>query len=126
MKFLTLSLVFILSSCAAYETLKTPVDFITGSETERVLKQDEMDKYYNERTGGIPGDSYEITVNAPQGTVINSAMDMFHREARDLCGSDNYKHEITSRGTTEQIEYQRQGQKTIRIPTVTGKVTCYK
>jgi hypothetical protein len=122
---LILVLASIVSSCSAYETLSTPVDFILGKDEEKLEKM-KLDENYNQRQQGIAAGTYEITVTAPQGTLMNTAVDMFHEEAEKLCEGQNYQHKIISQGMTEEIEYQRQGQITNSVPTLVGQVTCYK
>lgn len=113
-----------LTSCKeAYETLSTP--FKAAGEGIGLIGSTVVakDGKIKEETVSAVG-AYEISVKAPPGSVANTAVELFHKEARKACGGANYKHKITHTGSEDHIEYLRDRTETTRVPTVKGLVIC--
>ena len=120
---ITLS-VLTITSCEAYETLKTPFDRAAnkigniGSTLVGRPQSDELPKKLS--TVG----AYEVAVKAPPGAVKSTAVDLFYKEASKVCNGGSYKHKITHQGTTSHVEYLRDTSTSEMVPTVKGIVVC--
>jgi hypothetical protein len=141
-KILALTLLLSATACDNYETLRDQVkyrsdkafDFIGANVTQKlgvtpqsntsdVKNQIPQDKKQEEDLKPVPN-AYEITVNAPAGTSMNSAMDMFKAEAKKVCGSDNFSQKITQTGTDTIREFGMKNVKEVQIPQIKGVITC--
>lgn len=120
-----LTVLLTLTSCKeAYETLSTPFKYAgqgLGYIGSTVVDGGEKEIPKVNSVG-----AYEVSVKAPAGSVINTAIDLFHKEARRICGGATYKHKITHKGTTPSVEYLRNTSNTQNVPTVKGLVICNK
>lgn len=132
MKNITIALLagLALSSCqGAYETLSTPFKHV--GKGLGYIGSTVVGSTSGERDTGIGATSkpsavgaFEIAVKAPSGSVVNTAVDLFHKEARKICGGAKYKHKITHKGTTSHVEYARTSAISQEVPTVKGVVIC--
>lgn len=122
--FLSAVVILSLASCKeAYETLSTP--FKAAGEGIGLVGSTVVPKKTQSGVNAIPSvGAYEISVKAPPGSVGNTAVELFHKEARKACGGAKYKHKITHQGTADHIEYLRNTTKTSTVPTVKGLVIC--
>lgn len=134
--------ILILTSCAAYETLRTPFDFreknsFDNNEIGVQLRRAnesyqqgvvEKDPVLTGASGAGVEDkgAYEISVKAPIGSVMNDAERMFHDEAKKVCLGKGYKHKITSKTTHDHVEYFRNESKVTAVPSVKGIIVCDK
>lgn len=128
------ALLFSLTSCANYETIRDKITFKGEKDFDYIganVTQKEgvpVNKYQNlkgvQEIEVTKASSYEITINAPEASSINSAMTMFEDEAEKICGSSNYKKQITSTGTDVIREFGMKQVQEIRVPQVKGIVTC--
>lgn len=132
----------LLTSCAAYETLKTPFDFrekkgFDNNEIGVQLRQANeayekgvvaKDPILAAGNGAAAVDkgAFEISVKAPIGSVMNDAERMFHDEAAKICAGKGYKHKITARTTHDHVEYFRNESKVTPVPSIKGIVVCDK
>lgn len=128
------ALLIVLTSCANYETIRDKFtfkgekdfDYIGANVTQK--KGVPINKYQSlkgvQEMEVTKASSYEITINAPEGSSINSAMVMFDDEAEKICGGNNYRKQITSTGTDVIREFGMKKVEQIRVPQVKGIVTC--
>lgn len=128
-----LTVILMLSSCrGAYETLSTPFKHVgrglgyIGSTVAPTNREEGSIQRDLSSTVG----AFEIAVKAPPGSVINTAVDLFHKEARKVCGGPNYKHKVTHKGSAAHTEISRTNMTSPRVPTtqmvphVKGIVVC--
>ena len=120
MKKLTAILVlFTLTSCGGYETLRTPFNF--NGKGVNLFGADAQP------TG--ESNTFEVVVNGTVGMTESQAMNLFDNEGRKVCKGTEFTKQITSSGSAQIREYGVKGLNTnpamgSTAPSIRGYVTC--
>ncbi len=112
---------FLLTSCAGYETLKTPFTFKGDEKAVEKLGIKDGGKY-SDGKGVMSG--FEVEVKAPAGTPMETAYSIFNKEAKRLCNGTSYQYEIKSQGNADSMPENLNDTGNQKYPYLTGIVIC--
>lgn len=109
-----------LVSCTGYETLDTPFQFF--GDKNAVEKLAIENKQAAARKKAVEG--FEVSIKAPAGTPMETAYNIFNKEANRVCRGGKYTYEITSQGNADTLPANPADTGNLKLPYVTGIVVC--
>ncbi len=110
----------LLASCTGYETLDTPFQFLGDKDaTEKLSIQSKQEAARRKSVEG-----FEVSIKAPAGTPMETAYNIFNKEANRVCRGGKYTYEITSQGNADKLPANPNDTGNLKLPYVTGVVVC--